>query len=677
MEKERRLEFDSQGRLIGVDRQLLEFTDEKEDSLNLNNELKTSKSLSFLKDEKPKLENIFEREYWSLYEKNNFLSPLKFSNGKTQEDIVKEIVGLIRTGKKVIFLHGVCGTGKSAIALNIARSLGRASIVVPIKSLQKQYEEDYMENKFLLKPNGKKLKIAMITGRDNHDSIILPGISCANQTLPDTIKITEKNYSKIREYYLENPFISNSNVPDIKNIRRISIAPANPHWSPILPASIEMESLKDAKKYRYKGMYGKEFIFYHRTPGCSYYDQYLSYLNSDIIIFNSAKYLTEISMERKPETEVEIIDEADEFLDNLSNQIQLNLTRLSAALRLIIPESSHTEKVIKELVDLIELEEKNKRALGIVKDEVYKVEETKLAEILKIFSSNTELEAEITIDETNYANQALEAAKNFIDSIEDTYVSFNKEEDSLFATLVTTNLAKKFKKIIDGNKALVLMSGTLHSKEVLKHLFGIEDYSIVEAETLNQGIIEISRTGKEFDCKYSNFLSKIFSREDYLQSLNKSEEKSERPTLIHVNAFKDLPSSSEIFELELTELISQENLRELQYEDKIGDRIVKFKSGNSNILFTTKCSRGIDFPGSTCRSVIFTKYPNPNINGTFWKILGKIHPDYFWEFYKDKARREFLQKIYRALRSKDDHVYILSPDIRVLNAVRELQLKNS
>jgi len=675
MEKEGRLEFDSQGRLIGVDKQLLEFTDEREDHLNLNNELKTSKSLSFLKDETPILENIFEREYWSLYEKDKSLSPLKFSNGKTQEDIVKEIVGLIKAGKKVIFLHGVCGTGKSAIALNIARSLGRASIIVPIKSLQKQYEEDYMENKFLLKPNGKKLKIAMITGRDNHDSIILPGVSCANPTLPDTIKITEKNYSKIREYYLENPFISNSNAPDIKNIRRISIAPANPHWSPILPASIEMESLKDAKKHRYKGMYGKEFIFYHRKPGCSYYDQYLSYLDSDVIIFNSAKYLTEISMERKPETEVEIIDEADEFLDNLSNQIQLNLTRLSAALRLIIPESFHTEKVIKEIVDLIELEEKNKRALGIVKDEVYKVEETKLAEILKIFSSNTELEAEITIDETNYANQALEAAKNFIDSIEDTYVSFNKEDDSLFATLVTTNLAKKFKKIIDGNKALVLMSGTLHSKEVLKHLFGIEDYSIVEAETLNQGTIEIFRTGKEFDCKYSNFQSKRFSREDYLKSLNKSVEKSERPTLIHVNAFKDLPSSSEIFELELTELVSEENLRELQYEDKIGERIVKFKSGNSNILFPTKCSRGIDFPGSTCRSVVFTKYPNPNINGVFWKILGKTHPDYFWEFYKDKARREFLQKIYRALRSKEDHVCILSPDIRVLNAVRELQLK--
>ena len=266
MEKEGRLEFDSEGRLIKVNRQLLEFTDENKykNTLQKNQELKNSDSLSFLKEETPKLENIFEKDYWSLYQDDKPLNPLRFSNGKTQEDIVKEIVELIKSGKKVIFLHGVCGTGKSAIALNIARSLGKASIIVPIKSLQKQYEEDYMESKFLLKPNGKKLKIAMITGRGNHDSIIIPGVSCADPNLPDTIKITEKNYSKVREYYLENPLISNQNTPDITKIRRISIAPTNPHWSPILPASIEMDSLKDAKKHRYKGMYGKEFIFYHR-----------------------------------------------------------------------------------------------------------------------------------------------------------------------------------------------------------------------------------------------------------------------------------------------------------------------------------------------------------------------------------------------------------------------------
>ena len=508
MEKVGRLGFDSQGRLIRVDRQLLEFTENKKTSPRQS--LKTSDSLEFLKDETKKLENIFEKEYWSLYENDKPLKPLRFSNGKTQEDIVKEIIELIKSGKKIIFLHGVCGTGKSAIALNIARALGKSSIVVPIKSLQKQYEKDYMGDKYLLKPNGEKLKIAMITGRDNHDSIIIPGVSCADPTLPDTIKITEKNYPKLKEYYLENPFINNTTVPDIKNLKRISIAPANPYWSPILPASIEINHFKDAKKMKYLGMNGEEFIFYHRKKGCSYYDQYLSYFYSDIIIFNSAKYLSEISMGRKPQTEVEIIDEADEFLDNLSNQIRLNLTRLSAALKLLVPDSENLENSIKKILSLLDSEEKNKKVLGINENEIYQIKETKIFEILKLFSSNPELESEITIDETNYANRALEAAKNFSDSMEDTYVSFNKEDDSLFASLVTTNLAKKFKKIIDGSKALVLMSGTMHSKEVLEHIFGIEDYSIVEAEVLNQGSIEISRTGTEFDCKYANFKSKKF-----------------------------------------------------------------------------------------------------------------------------------------------------------------------
>jgi len=74
-----------------------------------------------------------------------------------------------------------------------------------------------------------------------------------------------------------------------------------------------------------------------------------------------------------------------------------------------------------------------------------------------------------------------------------------------------------------------------------------------------------------------------------------------------------------------------------------------------------------------CNSIVFTKYPNPNVSDTFWKVLQKTHPDYYWEFYKDKASRGFLQRIYRALRSPNDHVKILSPDIRVLDCARKLQ----
>ncbi len=94
---------------------------------------------------------------------------------------------------------------------------------------------------------------------------------------------------------------------------------------------------------------------------------------------------------------------------------------------------------------------------------------------------------------------------------------------------------------------------------------------------------------------------------------------------------------------------------------------MKFKSKETDILFTTKCSRGVDFPGNQCNSIIITKFPYPNIKSMFWQILKREKPSKFSEFYMDKAKRELLQKIYRGIRFKEDYVILLSPDIRVLN----------
>lgn len=672
-----RLKFDSQGKLFSVDNARVDNGYSEEDYKSSDERLKTSSSLAFLTEEGNVLGTEKDRKYWSLYSNGSFLEPLLFSNGKTQEDVVKEVVELIRGGIKIVFVHGVCGTGKSAIALNIARVLGRASIVVPVKSLQRQYEEDYMGKKYLLNSKGGKIKIAMITGRDNHDSLIKSGVSCADFFLPDTIKITEKNYGQIMEFYNQNPLIKNKlDSLDVRQMKRISIAPANPYWSPIVSAEFQMP-LADAKKKRYRGLNGKEFIFYHRKKGCSYFDQYQSYIDSDIIIFNSAKYKIENSLERKPETDVEIIDEADEFLDNFSSQEEINLTRLSSALKNIFPEDEEAQKVIDEVVELIKLEEKNKSALGVEEDKIFDLKDTKVEKILRLLLKNKNLEVEISLDELNYANKALDAAKEFKDFINDTYVTFKRRENDLYANLVTTNLSNKFKEIIERNKAIVLMSGTLHSEEVIRHIFGIDNFKIVDAETLNQGNIEIHRTGKEIDCRYANFKNGKHTRKDYLIALSASLEKAKKPILVHVNAYEDLPTNEEINNFDLTGIMSKERLIEIQGNDKTGRMISLFKSKMSDSLFTTKCSRGVDFPGDTCNSVVFTKYPNPNVNGTFWKILEKTHKDFYWEFYRDKARREFLQRIYRAVRSKTDHVFVLSPDIRVLEAVRDLQLKGS
>ena len=140
-----------------------------------------------------------------------------------------------------------------------------------------------------------------------------------------------------------------------------------------------------------------------------------------------------------------------------------------------------------------------------------------------------------------------------------------------------------------------------------------------------------------------------------------------KPVLVHVNAFSDLPDENEIKQYGLKNLVSRDSLRESQNEDKEGELISKFKNGKMDILFTTRCARGVDFPGEQCNSIVFTKFPNPNPDEAFWKILKQTKPTKYWSFYRDKAKRELLQKLFRGLRFKEDHVFVLSPDKRVLD----------
>jgi len=284
----------------------------------------------------------------------------------------------------------------SAIALNLAKEIGKASVVVPSKALQKQYKDDYMSKKYLLKQDGQKLKISVITGRANHICPFLQEqknmlglvqkekeqknsklsdfkdnfennnndnnnfekenneskegfgnindyVLCDNPFLPCRIEIKEKNAKKIREYLKKNPKINMSSFVSINDVRRMSIAPICPYWSPIVPCEIIL-NLKEAKRRNYTGLMGRDYTIYQRKKGCGYYDQFNAYIDADVIIFNSQKYKLETLMNRKPATEIEIIDECDEFLDSFSNNKKINITRLNFALAGLYSEDDKINK---------------------------------------------------------------------------------------------------------------------------------------------------------------------------------------------------------------------------------------------------------------------------------------------------------------------------------------------
>ncbi|VVB83642.1 Uncharacterised protein [uncultured archaeon] len=628
---------------------------------------------------------------WSLYQGEKFLKPLEFSNGKTQEDIVNETLKAVEEGNRVIFIKGVCGTGKSAIALNIAKEIGKTSIVVPGKTLQNQYKEDYEDKKYLIKEDGERLKISVITGRKNHKCRYLEeknvpifkeernlklneifdrreketNLTADNPFIPCKIEIKEKNSSRIFNYLKDNKAINPKNFRTIKDVKRASIAPVCPYWCPVFPDKFELggKHFENAKKRSYIGLKGTKFIFYGRKPGCKFYEQFNSIIDSDVLVFNSLKYKLESSMNRKPETEAEIIDECDEFLDSFSNQRTINLDRLQNSLNQIFSEYEEADSIIRKINITIEKIKDNQEIQhAVFSKQIIPLKKTEVYDLFKIILENMEFLYDI--DDESYLFEVAETARIFDEFFDETYLTFSKKENNLMVELVTTNLAKRMKEMLDKNKVIIMMSGTIHSENVLKNIFGLENFKILEAETEQQGSIEVRRTGMEFDCKYP-----IASREKYLKALDKSIEISEKPALIHINSFFDLPDEAELKRFDLKNTISREELKNMQENEKADENIRKFKRKEIDVLFSTKCTRGIDFPGEQCNSIIFTKYPNPDVKSPFWNILNKTNPTYYWEFYKDKARRELLQRIYRGLRFKEDHVYLLSPDERVLRGM--------
>jgi Rad3-related DNA helicase len=260
-----------------------------------------------------------------------------------------------------------------------------------------------------------------------------------------------------------------------------------------------------------------------------------------------------------------------------------------------------------------------------------------------------------------------EVALAFYDFIDESFFSFEKADGEIFVNIVTTNLKKRFQELVKKNKVFVLMSGTLHSDEVLRDIFGISSYKIIEAETKHQGELIKCKHGYEIDCKFSNFQSEKITREQYLKTLSKTVAAGKKPIVVHLTSFHDLPDEQEKLAFQLENLPTQQDIINEQRNDPLGERVREFKNKQFPILFTTKCTRGIDFPGDTCNSIIISRFPYPNISSLFWRILKRTTPEHFMEFYMDKAHRELLQKIYRGLRSKNDRVYLLSPDSRVLN----------
>lgn len=235
----------------------LQRKEEEELQRKRADEIRKRKEL-FRKELEERFQLIDIDEPWALYANlpgaSNpiLLSPLQWKGGN-QVDNLKMILTFfkkffISDKTKMLIYKSACGGGKSAIMLHAIRGIGRGIIITPFKALQRQYYDDYFKgNKFVMKRDGTRVKVAVILGRGNFPCRWLAEQYEYQQRLIEESKKPENagNYFDIDDFILNayqyDSSAANRRLPctrPLKQIRRGKrevrwvVASQCPYWIP-------------------------------------------------------------------------------------------------------------------------------------------------------------------------------------------------------------------------------------------------------------------------------------------------------------------------------------------------------------------------------------------------------------------------------------------------------------
>jgi len=548
---------------------------------------------------------------WALYQDDKIVPPLLYSNEKGQDQVVREIVELFDS-YDIIFLQGAVGTGKSAIALMVANELNGGIVVVPTKTLQQQYVKDYCkQGRYrILKKDGGWLRIELIKGRGNFRCLYDPEVACNDRKLPCVAPLHD-------------------------DLSRVEMAKECDYYSPVIHSKLEKKYCEELdcrfETLHYEAVGGLFSVLRRNEEICPYYQQYCNaYVYADVVLMNSAIWEIEtLILKRKPVKFVEIVDEGDAFLDNLT-------LRKAISLRTI-------KRLEKKLEKKKNISEKIKNRLNVIKDDFLRI-------------TTKDYEGEIRETEIKFLQkfakflEDIGEENSYIDIfqfIKECYVSVKKERIEYFIP-EPNKVLKELLKL--SAKKILFMSATFQSQEVLENVFGLDNYCFVEGETKFPGTVYPKRIGTESRVTYRNWKYEAF-RQRYWENLTEAIKQSSKPCLVTVHAFKYLP----------------ENFRERLK----GRQTLRTKNGD--ITFSTVMKRGVDLKDDRCRSIVMLKFPFPDMNDPILKAMKlKLGDKVFWQYYHDIAEREFIQTLGRGVRHSGDWVELWSPDKSVFGYLRNI-----
>ncbi|MFH1820857.1 MAG: helicase C-terminal domain-containing protein [Methanobacteriota archaeon] len=431
---------------------------------------------------------------FGLYQSSGQLEPRRYTSGKTQADMIEEIVDAFGSND-IVFLKATVGSGKSAVGLRTILEFGRGIVSVPTKVLSDQYVAAYEGEKYFMKEDGSKLKIGILKGRRNFRCKLQADkgrdFSCDNSSLPCKRHIDWKNGE-----------------------RRIDAVRACPHWGFVFRSELA-KSIKDARKSPYVGIKG-EWTWCMKGD-CPYWQQFQAYVEADAIVMNSAKWAAELSAGRLPDVPITVVDEADYWLDSLAVKVSVTertIGWLQDAVKRSLRFGGEDEET--EMKDMVEelRDEWSENIAG-------KGNPIKLVQsLVKILN-----EIDETSGDTCWKLESVLEHKSHAEwEIWDKSITYFVPDPKIVFESIREKVGGKW----------LLMSATSQSSVVMKDVFGIKP-TFVEGETRFPGRLVRRRLGSEEVINYRKWADDGFKRK-YWGMLERMMKKAKRPAFVPVHA---------------------------------------------------------------------------------------------------------------------------------------------
>ena len=430
-----------------------------------------------------------------LYDiKNRLQEPLRYSLGKTQTDLIEEILEAF-SGNDIVFLKGTVGSGKSVVGLRTILEFGKGIVSVPTKVLSDQYVASYEREKYFMRADGSAAKIGILKGRGNFRCMYMADrerkISCAASILPCRRPLNKE-----------------------AGERRIDALQDCSHWGFIF-ASGWKDSIKNAEVMPYQGIKGK-WLWCMRGK-CPYWKQFGGYVFSDAIVMNSAKWAAELNIGRLPEVPLTVVDEADGWLDSLAVKVSL------------------TQKVMERVLEKIERLSGEQEELGDKGETLHDM----WSGVLDGRGDPIELAGHLAglLDEMDETSGTLYWKLRSVLEHKDHAEWEHVGKGIVFFVPDPKIVLKRILEAVGGK--WLLMSATVQGEDVLKEVFGIEP-TFVEGETRFPGKIIQRKLGQEETVNYRRWADDGFRRR-YWDLLSKMRRRAKLPSFVPVHSLKYLP----------------------------------------------------------------------------------------------------------------------------------------